>query len=367
LYRPAVRVRPALFVSAAWIVPAILGALNELVQYRLEGGAGLSARAMLYGAADWLLFAAFTPFVFLVSRRWPLVRGRLALHVALHILAGLLFSFLWAGGGTLLKAALVPHGLWGTVGQHFLRWLFVTLPVGVSVYLGLVGTEHGLRYFVRTTQLSEQLSVARLAALQASVNPHFLFNTLNTIAVLVRDGERAAATRIIEQFSDVMRHALRRGTHEVTLEQELTLVRQYVAIEEARFSDRLRPHFDVDPSLLHAAVPTFALQHLVENAIRHGVARHPDAGEVSIRARRDGEVLDLSVADDGPGVEGDPAVDVAPHGEGHGLANTRERLAGLYGNAASLLVTRRSPRGTLAVLRIPLRELPPELPHRVDE
>src|SRR5439155_9943329 len=120
---------------------------------------------------------------------------------------------------------------------------------------------------------------ARLAALTAQLNPHFLFNSLNTITVLVRDGDTTAATRVIEQLSDVLRRTLSRTrANEVALQDEIDLVRQYLAVEQARFSDRLRPELDIDPSALVAAVPSFAVQHLVENAIRHGIARRTDAG-----------------------------------------------------------------------------------------
>jgi len=192
-------------------------------------------------------------------------------------------------------------------GQFFLRagvdalsWLFVTLPFGVAVYLCVVGIEHAIRYFiearereVQVARLSEQLAGARFAALQAQVNPHFLFNTLNTIAVFVRDNDRQAAVRIIEGLSEVLRTTLSsHRANEVPLGEELELVRQYVAIEEARFSDRLRPEFNIDDTCLSAMIPSFALQHLVENAIRHGIARQPDGGRLIIAARRDGEMLD---------------------------------------------------------------------------
>ena len=348
-----------MLVSAAWIGPAILGAVNEIAQRRLSGKPGLSIPDLLWASGDWLLYALLTPAVFTISRRWPLSRPRVVRHAILHLIVSLFFCVAWAGGGTLLKMLLTPESLWGTPRAHFLSWLFITLPFGVAVYLGVVGTEHAIRYFVEArdrelqlARLAEQLSGARLAALQATVNPHFLFNTLNTIAVLVRDGDRTAATRIIEQLGDVMRSTLsRHRSHEVTLEQELELVRQYLAIEQARFSDRLRPRFDIDESLLSAAVPSFALQHLVENAIRHGIARTPDAGEVLVRARRDAESLELSVIDDGTGLDADP------HLEGHGLENTRERLRGLYGDRASLTVGRNVPRGTIAILRVPYREM----------
>jgi LytS/YehU family sensor histidine kinase len=205
-------------------------------------------------------------------------------------------------------------------------------------------------------RLAEQLTGARFAALQAQLNPHFLFNTLNTIAVLVRDDDRTGAVRIVEQLGDVLRRTLsRHRTNEVTLAEELELVRQYLAIEQARFPDRLRPAFDVDPSVLRAAVPSFAIQHLVENAIRHGITRRSAAGSVTVSARRDGETLEVSVTDDGAGIE---AGAVSP--TGRGLDNTRERVRALYGDRASLTIARARPGGTVATLRVPYHQLPTE-------
>jgi two-component system LytT family sensor kinase len=227
-----------------------------------------------------------------------------------------------------------------------------------------VGIEHATRYFidarereVQVARLSEQLSSARFAALQAQLNPHFLFNTLNTIAVLVRDNDRQGAVRIVEHLSEVLRSTLsRQRTNEVTLGEELELVSQYVAIEQARFSDRLRPEINVADELMSAAVPSFGLQHLVENAIRHGIARHPDAGLLLISAERVGDRLQLTVIDDGVGIDGDVAIP-----PGHGIENTRERLRALYADKAALKIERRSPeRGTIATLTFPYRELMPE-------
>src|SRR5262249_17519880 len=143
--------------------------------------------------------------------------------------------------------------------------------------------------------------------------------------------------------------------NEVPLGEELELVRRYVAIEEARFSDRLRPEFDIDHSLLSAATPSFALQHLVENAIRHGIAKSPDAGRLIITARRDGATLDLSVIDDGVGLDSQTA-----SLRGHGVENTRERLRALYGERASLEIAGSAEGGAIATLRTPYREMIPE-------
>ena len=348
-----------MLVSAAWIVPAILGAVNAVAQQRLGDGSWPDAAAVLFASLDWLVYGLLTPAVFVVARKWPLARPRLARHLAVQLGLSLVFCVAWAGAGAILRLLLMPEALGGSVGMHFVSWLFITLPFGVAVYLGVVGIEHAIRYFaeardreLQMTRLSEQLSSARFAALQAQVNPHFLFNTLNTIAVLVRDGETSDATRIIERLSDVLRRTLsRHQSNEVRLEEELELVRQYLDIEQMRFSDRLRVTYDVDHSVLSAAVPSFALQHLVENAIRHGIARATNAGRVIVRARKIATLLELTVEDDGPGI-GDSPIPAA-----HGIEQTRERLRALYGPDASLDVLTRREGGTRAALRVPYREL----------
>jgi two-component sensor histidine kinase len=349
-----------LFVSAAWIAPAILGGINEYAQQRFSGQAAIDIRPILFTSGDWFLYAFLTPAVFAVSRRWPLERPRLASRIAIHLLVALLFCAVWAGAGTLLRALLMPDGLWSGLGEHFVRWTFITFPFGVAVYLSLVGIEHAFHYVgevhereLQMARLSEQLSGARFAALQAQVNPHFLFNTLNTIAVLVRDVDTAGATRIIEQLSDLLRRTLRQDrANEVTMDEELALVRQYLAIEQARFSDRLRASFDIAGTTRAAAVPGFAIQHLVENAIRHGIAQRPEAGEVTVTTRRVGDALEVAVSDDGPGFAAG-----ATSASGHGLENTRERLRALFGDRASLTVTRTPDDRTVATLRVPFREL----------
>src|SRR5262249_6589698 len=150
-----------------------------------------------------------TPAVFVVSRRWSLVRPHLASRVPLHLAVSLVFCAAWAGAGTMLRAALMPTTLAG-MANYFIRWIFITFPFGDSAYFSYVGIDHAIRYFgdvhdreLQMARLSEQLSEARFAALQAQVNPHFLFNTLNTIAVRVRDADTSGATRMIEQLSDM--------------------------------------------------------------------------------------------------------------------------------------------------------------------
>jgi two-component system LytT family sensor kinase len=367
-----------MIVSAAWIVPAVFAVINRIAQARLQGWEPATFRELLFEFGDWLLYAFLTPGVFVISKKWPLTRPHLVRRAVLHFFFSLLFCVAWATCGQVLRLILVrvfaPHLFHAAmqegmpkflvqVGVEWLSWIFTTLPFGVAVYLCVVGIEHATRYFidardreVQVARLSEQLSSARFAALQAQLNPHFLFNTLNTITVLVRDDDRQGAVSIIEHLSELLRRTLsRHRANEVTLGEELDLVRQYVAIEQARFSDRLRPEIRIPDSLLSAAVPSFALQHLVENAIRHGIAREPDAGLLLVTAERSGDLLQLTVIDDGVGI--DPQLVPPP---GHGIENTRERLRALYGARGSLEITQRPEGGTIATLRLPYREMQPE-------
>ena len=367
-----------MLVSVVWVVPAVLATINEIAQRRLNGDPPASVNDLLWAGGEWLVYGILVPPVFTVCRRWPIARPRIPGRSLLHLLFALLFCVAWATSGKLLQLSLglifepakvhkfiAEHGgsLWAVFGRDLVGWIFTTLPFGVVVYLCIAGIAHAIQYFVEANdravqlaRLSEQLSSARFAALQAQVNPHFLFNTLNTIAVLVRDNDRPGAVRIVEQLSDVLRRTLsRHRANEVVLDDELELVRQYLAIEQARFSDRLRPAFDVPAGVLTAAVPSFALQHLVENAIRHGIAKRTDAGRVTVSARRDGDVLEISVTDNGVGVDRELA-----GVKGHGIENTRERLRALYGDGASLVVSPAPGGGTTATLRVPYRELTPE-------
>ena len=367
-----------MIVSAAWILPAVFAVINRIAQSRLQGWEPASMRELLFSFGDWLLYAFLTPGVFAVSHQWPLTRPHLVRRAMLHLLFSVLFCVAWATCGQIYRFILIvifapdlfhqamqrgAAQFFGRFGLEWLSWIFITLPFGAAVYLCVVGIEHATRYFVearerevQVARLSEQLSGARFAALQAQLNPHFLFNTLNTIAVLVRDNDRQGAVRIVEHLSELLRRTLtRHRANEVTLGEELELVRQYVAIEQARFSDRLRPDFRIPDSLLPAAFPSFALQHLVENAIRHGIAKHPEAGLLLVTAERIDGVLQITVVDDGIGI--DPNAAVPP---GHGIENTQERLRALYGDKASLEIKRRAEGGTIATLRVPYREMGPE-------
>jgi LytS/YehU family sensor histidine kinase len=207
-----------------------------------------------------------------------------------------------------------------------------------------------LRSDLRASQLETQVAQARLGALKAQLQPHFLFNTLNAIVVLVRQQKGQQAEETLARFSDLLRAVLAdMDVQEVTLARELEYLKLYLSIEQLRFSDRLRVDIDVDPELLDAAVPHMALQPIVENSIRHGVSQSSAPGVISIRAERVGDALHVIVQDDGPGF----AAPGVPGGLKLGLANTRARLKQLYGDAAELRTGSAPAGGALVTMILP--------------
>lgn len=316
---------------------------------------------MLFNSLDWLIYALLTPAVFRASRRLPLEHPHLTRNVSLHVIGALLMCAAWAALGTALRFVIFPHPATGeTAWLGFVSWVFTTLPFGFGVYFALVGIQHSFSYLaqarereIHAARLSAQLSEARLGALRMQLHPHFLFNSLNAITVLVRDGDIANASRMLELLSDLLRQVLRKDEpHEAALAQEIEFIERYLAIEQIRFSDRLRARIDVDETIAQAAIPRFILQPLIENALRHGIARHAAAGVIQVNAHREGNQLVLEVLDDGPGLQ-----PLGSAGSGVGLPNTRARLAALYGDRASLEVSDAKGGGVLATLRLPYHEI----------
>jgi len=208
----------------------------------------------------------------------------------------------------------------------------------------------------RAQALRGELAQAQLQALRMQVNPHFLFNTLNAIAVLVRGRETKKAARTLRLLSDLLRATLRGADVQmVPLREEIDLLERYLEIEQTRFGDRLRVEIDVDPAVSEAPVPYLILQPLVENAVRHGIAPHAEAGVVRVAAAPagpNGNQVELVVADSGPGFPTlDP--DDLTDDDSVGLSNTRRRLDTLYGARHSFELGGAAEGGARVTLRLP--------------
>lgn len=360
--RRCTRVPAWALISAAWIGPAVLAAFEAYMQGRLGNRSDVTWRNLVWSAGDWLAYGLLTPAVFWFGRRYPIERGRLIRRIMLHLGAGVILSAAWAGIGVLLR--------WGLFAQEgtptfagAVGWFLTSLPFGAAVYFAVLGAEHAIYYFsqaqerrAHAARLSAQLAEARLGALRMQLQPHFLLNSLNALAVVLRDRDTATAGRMLDQLGEMLRRILRTDRPpEVTLDEEIAFLQSYLAIEEIRFPDRLRPRFLLAADLGRAAVPEFLLQPLVENAIRHGLARRTKATTVEVEARREDQDLVLEVRDDGPGPGPGPP-EAGPTGVG--LRNVRDRLQELYGDRASLTLALASAAGgAVATVRLPLRLL----------
>jgi two-component system LytT family sensor kinase len=323
-----------------------------------------------YWLANIYLSALFTPLVVWAGRRWPL-EAPWSRVLALH----LVLSLAWAATKLSMEAVfhLVWYGFWPVepripVGSEFqlvflfglhtslvAYWVVLSIQAAIRNHrLYRERSEAALRLDLRASQLEAQVATARLGALKAQLQPHFLFNTLNAIVVLVRQQKGQQAEETLARFSDLLRAVLAdMDSQEVPLARELEYLRLYLSIEQLRFSDRLRVDIGVDPELLDAAIPHMALQPLVENAIRHGVSRRSTSGAIAIRALRQGESLVLEVQDDGPGF----TQQGAPGGMGLGLANTRARLKQLYGDGAELRTGNAPEGGARVTLVLPYHRI----------
>lgn len=241
-----------------------------------------------------------------------------------------------------------------TLGRRGLQYL-----LGYFVILGFA---HSWTYHrrsaersIRTTHLQASLTEAKLQALKMQLNPHFLFNSLHAISTLIHK-DPPAADEMLTLLADLLRASLNESaTHEVPLVEEIDFVRRYLAIEQIRFGDRLLSHLQIDPEAKDAWVPLLILQPLVENAFHHGLAKRAAAGRVSIRARREGDRLKLSVLDDGPKISDEAIAGIA---YGVGLSNIRDRLMALYGEDHEIRIRPGMEFGVQVTLVLPFHEAP---------
>ncbi len=339
-----------LLISAACVVPAILDAAQTYFQARLSGEP-VRWQDVVFQGTEWLFLGALLPITYNLAQRVPLSRQTWRRALIVHSAGALALCLGWATLGVMLGYALgrYPAG-------NYLGWILTSIPWSVFMYFTVLGCVYAFSYFTEArereaseAQLSAQLAEARLGALRMQLHPHFLFNSLNAITVLVRERNTVAAARMLELLGDVLRQVLRSDQpHEIPLSDELGFLEQYLAIEQVRFSDRLRVEWAIEPRAREGLVPGFILQPLVENAIKHGIATRAAAGLVEVAARVIGDTLELSVRDDGGGMP--PTTR-----EGVGLWNTRERLCTLYGDKATMNLETTPGQGLRVVVRLPFR------------
>jgi two-component system, LytTR family, sensor kinase len=340
-------------ILAAYTILGLLFASQVRVDYMYAGHELTWRQAAGAGLANWYLWALLTPAIAWFARRFPLTRARWPVSLAVHVPAGIVCGALKVTADAKTAAFFTGARRPDSVMPAY---------VALLTYWVIVGAVHSLDHYrkyrereLQAAQLKTALARAQVQSLRMQIHPHFLFNTLNAIASLMRENVEAADV-MIARFGDLLRVTLATAdVPDVPLRQELEFVRMYLDIQQERIGDRLTTTFAAGADTLDAAVPTLLLLPIVENAIRHGAGARPGPAAIAIRASRADGRLTIEVEDDGPG-PGDPVRD------GHGLRNTRMRLEAAFGSAATLALTRTSSGGALARVTMPVTAPTHEIP-----
>ncbi|MEW6735095.1 MAG: histidine kinase [Acidobacteriota bacterium] len=347
-----------LAILGGWL---LLSLITSVQWYSLSRPSGIGLGFLInlfWSAVIWMFWVLATPVIFWLGQYIPLQRRRLTRALLAHFIFAFVFGWLhlacWAAVAVFYD--FVQTGVPGKFAEEFFRLSQFVLYVEVVLYWAILGASMARQAFrqarereLKAQALEAQLQQAQLLALKQQLHPHFLFNALNTIAMLARNGETQQVVRMIAELGEMLRWSLNENVaQEITLAVELESARRYLAIEQFRFPDRLQVEMSVPEDLLSAAVPNLILQPLIENAVRHGIAKSSSASLVRINAQRREKVLELCVEDDG---EGFPA-EWKP---GVGLGNTRARLAQLYGEHAELNIIQNGTKGASVRLCLPYR------------
>lgn len=327
------------WVASIWLGIGLFNAIQNIVVMRAEGMQHDWLLVLAVLLLSWLPWMLATGLVLRMGRLYPLVPWQSTTNWLRHLAVCAAISVVSAAWTAGLEILLNPWGmsepsgpLAGFLLASFTDGLFsfaVLYAVIILVGYGFDSRDRLAFQQAETARLGEQLAKAQLGALRRQIEPHFLFNTLNAVAGLIRENRNDAAIGMLAGVSDFLRRALDAEDRQfVSLGEEMEFLQRYLDIQKIRFGERLQVGVDVPDSLKSAQVPSLILQPMVENSFKHGLAKQARGGAVRVSASRAGTMLTLSVYNDGPGLVEDPAQLQA----GVGISNTRERLKGLYGD-----------------------------------
>jgi two-component system, LytTR family, sensor kinase len=355
----------ALLLCLVWTVVGTIAFARQYLDHPAGMGSGLLA-----AYAGWLTcylpWGVLSALILPIERRFPLGRAGWAWHLLVLAVVSLPMAYaawlMTAALGALVDAATgrASHPMaiaWLLPAREFfghslLYWTAIAGSTALRTMIEARESERrAARLMLEKSQLETSLRQAELDALRMRLQPHFLFNSLQNISVLIQH-DPATASRMLTRLGELLRASLARDREaETTLSTEIALTRAYLSVEEMRFGDRLASAIDVAPGTEDALVPTFLLQPLVENALRHGLAGIRQRGRLTIQSARDGDGLVLAVRDNGVGVAGD----LSPAGFGIGLGATCERLAGLYPERHTFAMRALPEGGTEVRITLPFR------------
>ena len=351
------------WIAAIWSGVGLFDATQTVFVMRAEGMHHAWRWLFLTLLIEWLPWALATPFVLRLGRRFPPTQLRPLSTWLRHFVACIAIHLVFSAFSATLEKLTNPYASKPGPGT-FLHLLSSRFYGGLLASFILYGTillvsylldsrERLARQQTETARLNEQLMKAQLSALRRQIEPHFLFNTLNSIAGLVREKRNDTAVTMIVELSDFMRRVLEDSNRQqVPLKEELEFTRKYLDIQKVRFVERLQCTMNVPSELLPAQVPVLILQPIVENAIKHGIAKRAQGGAVRILASRSNGMLTLSVYNDGPSLTA--TSEKIP--SGIGISNMRTRLQSLYGDNYKLDMQNQGSTGVQVSVSVPFKD-----------
>src|SRR5215471_9916447 len=350
-------------ILGVWTLMGLLRATQVSLGYEMMGHVPSWWRLAIWQLLVFYVWIALTPMILWLGRRVKFERSHWLRSLSLHLLCGSLITLFYLAIYTCLTRLLKIYPRWqASLYEQFVHFTGMFFHLDLFTYGAILGIALAADYYrkyreneLQSAELRAQLSGAQLEALRLQLQPHFLFNTLNSIVGLIRNDENKDAIRMTSGLSKLLRHVLEHADRqEVTLGEEIEFLSRYLEIQQMRFSDRLTVEMKIDPDTLEAMVPSLILQPIVENSLRHGVAAREAPGRVSLCCSRHNGFLEISVYNDGPTLpEGWRIEDCS----GIGLTNTRARIAQLYGKAGRLEVQNRDHSGVQARLTVPFLTL----------
>jgi two-component system, LytTR family, sensor kinase len=357
-----VRTTRWLWITAIWCAGGLFDACQTVLFMSAIGRrhAGLTFGTELLSWLPWMLA---TPFVIELAERRPLFRRTTIRAVALHLLAFVIISLLAETWFSLLQMLFNPWdyprppnfvNAWRTSFLPQILTFVIVYGLILSFSFAMDARERMARQMMETARLSGELSRAQLAALRQQIEPHFMFNTLHSITGLVRDHQNEAAVSMIVGLSEFLRRALEDSHRsQVTLNEEVDYLQRYLDIQKVRFGERLEVNLDIPAELRRALVPSLLLQPLVENAIKHGIAKRATGGVVRVTGAQVDGKLCLRIYNDGPDVSEVGRVS----GARVGISNLRTRLQILHDNESELKLNQMERGGVEVVVTLPLKEV----------
>jgi len=344
---------------ALWSGFALFDAVQTVFGMQAEGMHHAWLTLFFTDLASWIPWALATPFILVLGRRYPVHSLKSPQAWTAHLTACAVIDLVYSAWTTGLQSIFNPYLETQLPYFTLLRYkisnglLSAIVLYAIVVIIGYVLESH-VRLTAQQTEtarLNEQLANAQLDALRRQIEPHFLFNTLNSVAALVRESRHDDAINMIAGLSDLLRRSLNAAPlHRVSLHEEVAFAQKYLDIQKMRFADRLQVQMDVPTELDDAQVPSLILQPIVENAVKHGIAQRTQGGTIRIAASHAAGTLTLRIANDGPPL---PA-GWQSSSSGIGIANVRTRLRTLYGAASGLDLHNQSTGGVEVALTLPL-------------